>query len=82
MADKIVYQRTERTGGGVDALDGIDGNALFGGELAFVHTSAKELYVYQLNLTSAQAESDPAIISPDVNPGNKRWEQLTLKSPA
>jgi hypothetical protein len=80
MANIIVYKKTALTGGTSNSLDGIDGNALFGGELALVHTVAKELYVYQLNPTSAQAASSPSIIAPGANPGNKRWEQLTLKS--
>jgi hypothetical protein len=77
MTDSLIYKKTELTGGGVNALDAIDGNALFGGEMAFVHTATKQLYIYQLNATSAQEESSPDIISPDDNAGDKRWELLT-----
>lgn len=81
-ADTLVYKRTVLTGGTSDALDGIDGNNLFGGELAFVHTAAKLLYTYQLNATSGQSESSPDIIAPDSNAGAKRWELLTPTGPA
>ena len=76
MSDTIVYRLQVLVGGAANALDGVDGNNLFGGELAFVHTSTKLFYVYQLNATSAQVESIPSIISPDNNPGDKRWELL------
>lgn len=82
MANKIVYVKTELTGGGTNALDAVDGAALSGGELAFVHTAAKEFYVYQLNALSAQEESSPEIIAPDSNAGDKRWELLTLVQPS
>ncbi len=76
MADVLVYRLQALTGGASNALDGIDGNSLAGGELAFIHTSTKLLYIYQLNATSGQSESVPAIIAPDLNAGNKRWELL------
>lgn len=82
MANTLIYKKTSLTGGGTDDLDGVDGNNLFGGELAFVHTATKEFYVYQLNATSAQGESSPDIISPDENAGDKRWELLTPMSPS
>lgn len=82
MANLMVYKKTLLSGGTSDALDYIDGNSLVGGELAFVHTAAKELYIYQLNVTSAQAESSPDIIAPDNNAGDKRWELLTPQQPS
>lgn len=81
MSDKYVYKRQLLTGGASNALDNIDGAALYGGEIAFVHTGAKELFVYQLNASSGQTEGVPLIISPDNNAGLKRWELLSVIMP-
>jgi len=78
MTNTLIYRSQVLTGGASNAVDGIDGNKLYGGELNIVHTAAKLFYVYQLNATSAQAESVPAIIAPDINPGDKRWELLAM----
>jgi hypothetical protein len=78
----MVYKKTALTGGTTNALDYIDGNSLNDGDMAIVHTAAKEVYFYQLNASSGQAESSPDIISPDNNAGNKRWELLTPVQPA
>ena len=37
MADLITYKKLALIGGGATALDGIDGAALVGDELAFLH---------------------------------------------
>jgi len=72
MPDLVVYKKLALTGGGATALDGINGAALVGDELAFV-TVSDVIYHYILNATSGAAESSPSIIAPDANPGNKRW---------
>jgi len=72
MADLIVYKKLAISGGGADALDGVNGSLLVGGELAFV-TVSNVMYMYILDVDSAAAESLPDIVSPDVNPGDKRW---------
>ncbi|MBW1777093.1 MAG: hypothetical protein JRJ54_05795 [Deltaproteobacteria bacterium] len=59
-AANTAYYKTARTGGGADALD------------CFVFDGA-ESYFYQLDADSGASESDPDVISPDVNAGNKRW---------
>ncbi len=76
MANTLIYKLKHLTGAS-DALDEIDGNNLFGDELAFIHTIAKGFSVYQLNPASGQAESSPDIICPKYNAGNKRWELLS-----
>lgn len=73
MAINIYFDRTTLTGGGSSALDGIDGASLNDGDKAFVYTSADILYVYILDADSGQGENSPYIISPDLNPGSKRW---------
>lgn len=66
------YQKTALTGGGADALDGIDGNTLNDGDFAFCFVSGS-LYVYILDADSGASESAPGVIAPDANPGDKRW---------
>ncbi|MGV8056599.1 MAG: hypothetical protein AB2L12_00990 [Smithellaceae bacterium] len=78
MTDRTIFQCKTITGGDSISLDNIDGNLLFGDELAFVHTSAKTLYIYQLNASSGQTQSVPSIISPINNAGSKRWELLSV----
>lgn len=73
MADKVIYwSKTALTGGAATALDSIDGAALQDGEIAHVWIS-NVLYIYLLDVDSGAAESSPAIIAPDTNPGDKRW---------
>ncbi len=72
MASKY-WHRTSLTGGIDGSLDNIDGALLSNADKAYVAT-ATAFYVYNLNATSGAAESSPAIISPDRNAGNKRWE--------
>jgi len=66
------YRKTARTGGGANALDGIDGNVLKDGDFAFVFDTGA-FYVYILDADSGAPEDDPDVIAPDVNPGDKRW---------
>jgi len=66
------YGSTSLTGGAAGSLDSIDGSGLANGDGGFVITSTT-FYMYYLNATSGAAESSPDVISPDSNPGNKRW---------
>ena len=78
MADRMVFFRTELTGGGATALNSIDGldrgdtNPLQDGDGAFVMASGT-LYTYILDADSAAAESSPDVIKPLTNAGDKRW---------
>ncbi len=76
------YRRTLLTSGVSAALDGIDGAGLVDGDICEVFTIANEFYVYALDADSGAAESSPAIIAPDINPGSKRWIQQEFKSGA
>ncbi|MHB8110489.1 MAG: hypothetical protein ACYDHW_10715, partial [Syntrophorhabdaceae bacterium] len=73
MANKIYTSKTALTGGTATALDYIDGSLLSDGDIALVFVSGI-LYTYKLNGSSSAAESSPAVIAPDTNPGTKRWE--------
>lgn len=66
------YAATSLTGGGVNALDAIDGEDLANGDGAFVLTDGA-FYSYHLNATLGGDEAPPRIIAPDTDPGNKRW---------
>jgi len=66
------YHKTELSGGGVNALDGISGGSLSDGDFASV-AEAGVFYFYLLDVDSAETASIPAIIAPTVNPGDKRW---------
>jgi len=77
MTQNIVYGRIALTGGTDGALDDIDGDILQNNDVAIVVTSTTA-YIYHLNSTSGAAESSPAVIAPDTNPGNKRWELVEI----
>ena len=84
MADRMVFFRIARTGGGATALDGIDGtdrgdgNPLQDLDAAIVEDSGY-YYPYIGDIDSGLAESDPDIIKPDTNAGDFRW--IFQKSP-
>ena len=74
------YVKTTRTGGGVNALDGMDGAtggkggaALATGDIAFVYESGIK-YEYWCNDSGGAAENDPLVIVPDANAGTINWE--------
>ncbi len=71
-ASVTVYKKTALTGGGGTALDGIDGAGLLASDMAFT-TVSNVVYVHILDASNNSAESSPAIITPDTNPGVKRW---------
>ncbi len=66
------YGAISLTGGGVGALDTIDGAVLNDLDAAFVQILGK-VYFYTLDDDSAAAEDSPNVISPDANAGTKRW---------
>jgi len=83
---KYVYIKTALTGGGLDALDGIDGANLVDGHVAYVYMNGIK-YEYILDADSGAAEDSPNVIAPDTNAGDKRWilqgatfESVTLQS--
>ena len=71
-AANTAYYKTQRTGGGASAMDGIDGDTLVDKDLCFVFDGS-DSYFYRLDASSGAAESDPEIIAPDLNAGTKRW---------
>ena len=70
---KTAYERILLIGGGATALDGIDGAGLLDGDFAFVFVSGVQ-YNYILDAALGGIESSPTIITPDTNPGDKRWK--------
>jgi len=66
------YPATGLIGGNEGDLDNIDGATLVDGDGAIVIINGNA-YLYHLDATSGEAESSPLIISPDTNPGTKRW---------
>jgi len=66
------YCRTSLIGGGAGSVDEIDGAGLADLDAAFVQVFGT-FYPYTLDDDSGAAESSPLIISPDTNPGTKRW---------
>jgi hypothetical protein len=72
MSNKIYYSKTALTGGAEAALDYIDGDLLTDGDVAHVMVSGI-LYTYKLNASSSATEAAPHVITPDTNPGTKRW---------
>jgi len=69
---KNFYGATSLTGGGVGALDAIDGAGLADLDGAIV-VAADAVYVYTLDADSGRAEDSPYVIMPDANAGDKRW---------
>ena len=73
MANKIWWDIAALTGGDATALDYLDGSLLTDGDVVHVFISGV-LYVYRLNGSSSASENSPWIITPNTNPGTKRWE--------
>lgn len=74
MTKPKAYGGAVLIGGGEGALDRseLDGDILNDLDLALVNT-AGILYPYWLDADSGVAENSPLVISPDTNPGTKRW---------
>jgi hypothetical protein len=68
----ITYTKTELTGGGAGALDGIDGNLLSDGDCAIVVTD-ENVFFYTLVAIGADPEDGWRYIAPDNNAGTKMW---------
>jgi hypothetical protein len=73
------YWVTNLTGGGVGALDNIDGASLSDNDTALYLANSYHL-LYVLEASSGASESSPRIISPDSNAGDKRWLLKSLNS--
>lgn len=71
---------TSLTGGGVGALDAIDGAVISVGDLAF-GSDATDTYSFICD-GSGDAESSPDTIAPDSNAGVKRWKRRHDESKA
>jgi hypothetical protein len=67
-----IYGAIALTGGGVGALDALDGSDLQDLDAALVFTGST-VYQYSLDVNNGNAESSPEIIAPDANAGDKRW---------
>jgi len=74
-----MYYRIGLTGGGSNDLDGIDGATLADKDGAIAFDSGY-FYFYSLDVDSGSSESSPDVISPDINPGDKRWVLQTITS--
>ena len=72
MSTNKVYGFTELSGGGTNAMDLVDGDLLADGDVAIVSVGGV-IYHYYLNASSSESENSPFVISPDTNPGTKRW---------
>lgn len=73
---QVAYYATALTGGGATALDFIDGNDLNDGDFAFAFFFTggdARVLIYVLDADHAGTEDGTFIITPDSNPGNKRW---------
>ena len=77
MSCAFHYAKTLLTGGTSAALDSVDGDLLSDGDRAIVFvdggTDPNQVYIYVLDASSSLSESSPNVITPDNNPGTKRW---------
>jgi len=62
---------------GVDDLDFIDGVDLNDNDFAFV-INEDDIYIYNLDADSGLEENIPFVVTPDSNPGDKRWILLSI----
>ena len=83
---RTVYVTTELTGGG-SALDGVNGNSLVKGDMAFLiqkdtTTPMREgsYFGVLMATTKSSTEESPERILPDSNPGDWNWERLQMLS--
>jgi hypothetical protein len=75
VGEVINWIQTELTGGGEDALDGIDGDLLSDGmrALVIVGNNPADLYWYVVDEDAGLEENSPRVIVPDTNRGDKCW---------
>ncbi|MBU2547373.1 MAG: hypothetical protein KKB20_03090 [Proteobacteria bacterium] len=74
-----VFARTGFTGGTSNDLDGISRNTLANGNMGIVKYSGN-IYVFNYNTASGQAENSPFVIVPDDATGNEAWELVGVKA--
>ncbi len=69
------FRKTQITGGGEAALDGINGTILVGGETAIVIVgdNPASVYTYVLDPDDGRPQEIPYVIIPLANAGSKRW---------
>lgn len=72
MSEIGFYPIIDFTGGGLGALDKLDGSILNDKDAGVVITPSS-FAPYSLDADSGAGESSPQIIAPNTNPGNKRW---------
>jgi len=70
-----IYHRDAITGGGSNALDGIDGTSLSDGDRAFVMDGT--FRAYRLVDPFGELTDPPEIVAPETNAGLKRWVRQT-----
>ena len=79
MAKSACYFATGTTGGTDYTLDSINGDLLDGTSRAIVFDLVNGLLApYYIDADSGEAESDPDIIAPDSNAGDKRWKKMDI----
>jgi len=67
------YWSNAVSGGSSGSLDSIDGDLLNEGDINLVVVPGDKTYFYTLDSTIGGSESIPGKITPDTNPGTKRW---------
>lgn len=67
-----IYGGIDLIGGGIGAVDKINGSVLADKDV-FLVTTISGFYPFHLDADSGAAEDSPEVIGPDTNPGNKRW---------
>lgn len=73
MSVTRAYGARALVGGGIGAMDKINGSLLNDQDKCFVATETA-VYVYNLDEFSGETEDVPKIIAPDTSGGNKRWK--------
>lgn len=73
MADKTIYYKTDTTGGGAGAIDGINGNTLISKDIAHVFSSDENRSLHYIATTGGTTENPPFDITPDANSSKWSW---------
>jgi hypothetical protein len=74
-----LYVKRGISGGSSTALDGLHGQNCKSNDFAIVLNDAdSQVYFYELDLTSGEAEDLPSIVSPDISPSDRRWKNLAV----
>ena len=75
------FAAIKRTGGTAGSLDDIIHTNIADGDLAIVIDAVNDVtHHYTYNSSSAAAESDPDVVTPDSNAGNGRWILTKIQS--